>query len=79
MIDLYGTKNLNEFFKQYKKETNDEYFENLYKDYLWKLRKKKNEPLLPQDLEKFVYTLGLKVESPSKKMIVLFLLNKGIE
>ena len=70
--------NLNEFFKQYPKKTENEYFNDLFIDYCWKLRSKKNAPLLPQDLEKFVFRLGLKIESPSKKMVVLFLLNKGI-
>ena len=70
--------NLNEFFKQYSKQSENEYFKDLFKDYCWKLRTKKNVALLPQELEKFVYRLGLKIESPSKKMVVLFLLNKGI-
>jgi predicted metalloprotease with PDZ domain len=70
--------NLNEFFKQYPKNTENEYFNDLFKDYCWKLRSKKNAPLLPQELEKFVYRLGLKIQSPSKKIVVLFLLNKGI-
>jgi len=78
MIYLNENENLNEFFKQYPKESINEYFENLYKDYLWKFRNKKNIPLLPQELEKFVFRLGLKIEQPTKKQIVLFLLNKGI-
>lgn len=78
MIELNESQNLNEFFKQYKRESSQEYFENLYTDYLWKFRNKKNVPLLPQELEKFVFRLGLKIEQPTKKQIVLFLLNKGI-
>jgi predicted metalloprotease with PDZ domain len=70
--------NLNEFFKQYPKKTEHEYFNDLFKTYCWTLKTKKNVPLLPQELEKFVYRLGLKIESPTKKMVVLFLLNKGI-
>lgn len=78
MTFLNETQNFTEFFKQYPKETNKDYFNNLFKDYCWKFRNKKNIPLLPQELEKFVFRLGLKVESPSRKMVVLFLLNKGI-
>jgi hypothetical protein len=69
--------NLNEFFPQYSKETQTEYFEQLFKDYLFKF-KKKNIPLLPQELEKFCKILGLKKENPTKKEIVLFLLDKEI-
>lgn len=78
MKELNENENLSEFFKQYPKESSREYFENLYKDYLYRFRNKKNVPLLPQELEKFVFTLGLKIENPTKKQIVLFLLNKGI-
>ena len=69
---------LNEFFKQYPKQTEKEYFRELFKDYCWRLRNKKNVPLLPQELEKFAYRLGLKMDKPTKKIVVLFLLNKGI-
>lgn len=77
-VFLNEDSNLNEFFKQYPKQTENEYFKDLFKDYCWKLRNKKNVPLLPQELEKFVFRLGLKIDNPSKKMVVLFLLNKGI-
>lgn len=75
---LENEVNLNEFFKQYPKETHNEYFENLHKDYLYKFSKN-NKPLLPQELAVFCKILGLKIKQPTKRQVVLFLLNKGIE
>ena len=69
--------NMSEFFPQYSKETQEEYFEQLHKDYLFKF-KKNNVPLLPQELEKFCKILGFKKQNPTKKEIVLFLLDKEI-
>ena len=77
MKHLESKINLNEFFIQYPKETQKEHFEELHKDYLYKFRKN-DKPILPQELEKFCKTIGLKKENPTKKEIVIFLLNKGI-
>ena len=78
---MKNTKNekicFDEFNIQYKEQTEEERFDELYKDYLYYLRKK-NVPLLPQQLEKFCKVLGLKKENPTKKEIVLFLLDKTI-
>ena len=78
---MKNTKNekicFDEFNIQYKEQTEEERFDELYKDYLYYLRKK-NVPLLPQELEKFCKVLGLKKENPTKKEIVLFLLDKTI-
>lgn len=77
MKHLESKINSNEFFTQYTKETQKEYFEQLHKDYLFKFQKK-GYPILPQELEKFCRTIGFKIENPTKKDIVIFLLNKGI-
>jgi hypothetical protein len=77
MIYLETYIDTKEFYPQYSEETQEEYFDQLHKDYLIKF-KKQNIPLLPQELEKFCKILGFKKENPTKKEIVLFLLDKEI-